>query len=122
VNSYPVAVLVRQYKEIPADVMKKFSESKIADILINERDEYLAQSILESLSAASVSFAGRQGRLVAILGLAHLPGVQRVLQTGGVSAERLAVISSSSKHPVPNWPEGGGVRLLTDLNDEDEEK
>jgi pheromone shutdown protein TraB len=95
--------------------VKKFSENmpKLAEVLIHERDEYLAQSILESLRLASTTFRGRKCRLVAVIGLGHLQGVQRVLASGGSSTGRLAVISSSSKHLAPTWPEDGGVRILS---------
>lgn len=94
--------------------MKLFSDHlpKLAEVIIHERDEYIAQSIIETLRLASNTYHGKKGKLVAVIGLGHLQGVQRKLLEGGSSRGRLAVISSSSKHLAPTWPDAGGVRVL----------
>jgi hypothetical protein len=48
---------------------------------------------------------------VAVLGAAHLPGVTRWLQQGGVSAARVRNISISSQHEC-TWPGEGMLHVV----------
>jgi pheromone shutdown protein TraB len=114
---------------------------RVADVVIAERDEYIAQTILEvaragyitASSAVSPSTytsahsgsgersvpvkqttwpdAPRKRRIVAVLGAAHIPGVTRWLQQGGVSAERVRNISTSSQHAC-TWPGEGMLQVV----------
>jgi pheromone shutdown protein TraB len=52
----------------------------VADVIINERDEYLAQTILETARVgvrSPVFGQHRRGRIVAVVGAGHLDGIQR---------------------------------------------
>lgn len=86
----------------------------VAEVIISERDEYLAQTILET---ARIGFASphyspsKRGRIVAVVGAGHLPGIQRCIQADGVSKDRLAEISSSSKHNS-TWPGEGYLNIV----------
>lgn len=86
----------------------------VAEVVIHERDEYLAQSAIET---ARVGYRygrfgqHRRGRIVVVIGAGHLQGVQKWLDAGGVSAQRLNEISSSSKHP-PTWPGSGMLSIV----------
>ena len=86
----------------------------VAEVVIHERDEYLAQSAIET---ARVGYRHgrfgqhRRGRIVVVIGAGHLQGVQKCLDAGGVSAQRLNEISSSSKHP-PTWPGSGMLSIV----------
>lgn len=93
----------------------------VADVIVSERDEYLAQTLLEiarvGFARTSGSVQGpapgqvRRGKIVAVVGAAHLAGVQRWLQQGGVSDARMAEISSSSQHNA-TWPGGGMLQVV----------
>jgi pheromone shutdown protein TraB len=87
-----------------------------ADIIINERDEYIAQTICE---IARVGFNRlRQennqliGKIVVIVGAGHLKGLQKWLSLGGISAARLNEISLSSKHTTSCWPGQGMLSVF----------
>ena len=90
-----------------------------ADVLINERDEYLAQSLLELSRLMQTQPPGcvrPPVTVVAVVGAGHLPGIQKWLACGGVSEERIAEISSSSKHTTSTWPGKGRLRIVdTDM-------
>lgn len=93
-----------------------------ANVIVTERDEYLAQTLLEIASSmgsrhnqAAVAVAGTaavpRGRIVAVVGAAHLAGVQRCLASGGCSEAHIAEISSSSKHK-PTWAGRGMLQIV----------
>ena len=85
----------------------------IAETVINERDEYMAQTIAE---IARVGFGPphnrRNGRVVAVVGAGHLIGLQKWLRLGGISSERLHAISTSSKHLKSCWPGNGSLQVV----------
>jgi pheromone shutdown protein TraB len=89
----------------------------VAEMLMNERDEYIAQTIHEiartGLSAPPPSQKSHSGkrRILAVLGAAHLSGVQRRILGGGVNATRIREISASSKHPC-TWPGEGMLPVV----------
>jgi pheromone shutdown protein TraB len=125
------------------DEMEELARSlpRVAEVLIAERDEYIAQTILEVARAGFVttpsafapflyeltSLGGDDGsahaqqtrrpvlphkrRIVAVLGAAHIPGVTRWLQQGGVSAARVSNISASSQHAC-TWPGEGMLQVV----------
>ena len=83
----------------------------LAKVLIEERDEYLAKTIHDiarEVGHSRNSVIGmKRSRIMAVVGAGHLAGIQRCLAAGGVSDERMAEISSSSKHPLPGtWSKG----------------
>lgn len=88
-----------------------------ADVVINERDEYLAQSLVEIAKvgfrrpAYSSSQTPIRGKIVAIVGAGHLAGIKKHLAAGGVIQERLKEISTSSKHEV-TWPGEGLLHVV----------
>lgn len=99
-----------------------------ANIIVGERDEYIAQTLLEiarvgfgdssKIIAAfdAAAAAGRpapalRGRIVAVCGAAHLAGVQRCLAAGGCSEARINTISSSSRHNT-TWPGRGTLQIV----------
>jgi len=88
--------------------MERFSKwmPSFADVIINERDEYLAQTVMNICHMAQ-----RPVRVVVVVGAGHLLGIKKWLTCGGVSPERIAEISMSSKHPNPTWP--GASQLQT---------
>lgn len=87
-----------------------------ANVIVTERDEYLAQTLLE---IARVGFRHSQGaaaavprgRIVAVVGAAHLAGVQQCLLSGGCSDAHIAEISSSSKQKS-TWPGRGMLQIV----------
>jgi pheromone shutdown protein TraB len=90
-----------------------------AEVIINERDEYISQTVLE---IARVGFGplihlakdlplSKRGRVVAVVGAGHLKGIKKWIHTGGVSAERIDEISSSSKHNA-TWPGKGMFQVV----------
>lgn len=88
----------------------------LADIIINERDEYLAQSILEVARELTLQHLGGTNtpvlnRIVVVVGAGHLVGIQKCLQNGGVSPQRIRDISASSKHSC-TWPPSGSFRTV----------
>lgn len=112
------------------DEMRKFSKHlpSLANVIINERDEYLAQTICEiarvgfssrhtssySMSDHRIGQAGR-GKILAVVGAGHLPGIKKWLDIGGISDSRIDEISSSSKHPS-TWPGRGMLQVVnTDM-------
>ena len=99
----------------------------LADVLINERDEYLAQTISQVAQQGFLSgptvIPGvqtdgspfphkRRSSIVAVLGAAHLPGVEARLRQGCVSPERIREISRSSKQQVSSWPGEGMLHAV----------
>ena len=90
-----------------------------ADIIINERDEYIAQTICE---IARVGFNRLRmennennemiGKVVVVVGAGHLKGLQKWLSLGGISAARLNEISLSSKHTTSCWPGQGMLSVF----------
>ena len=102
------------------DEIRKFRKHlpTFATVIVTERDEYLAQTLLE---IARVGFrqhqpmhpsqAAPRGRIVAVIGAAHLAGVQRCLSSGGCSDEHIAEISSSSKHNS-TWAGRGMLQIV----------
>lgn len=88
---------------------------EFADIIINERDEYIAQTICE---IARVGFnkniaVGSQniGKVVVVVGAGHLKGLQKWLSVGGINETRLNQISQSSKHRSC-WPGAGMLSVF----------
>jgi pheromone shutdown protein TraB len=96
-----------------ADELESFSKSlpNFSKVIIHERDEYLAQSILEIsryiqlIDNKKLHLPSRK-RILAVVGHGHLPGIQRILTQGGMPLERLHEISSS-KHISSTWPGSG---------------
>lgn len=99
------------------DEIVKFSKyfPAMAAVVIHERDEYLAQSLIE---IARIGFQRdpsknpteepTRGKILAVVGSGHLVGIRNYLEIGGASSARMMEISSSSKHSS-TWP---GDRLL----------
>jgi pheromone shutdown protein TraB len=91
---------------------------KLATVLIDERDEFLAQTISDAVKDISNSElrkppALKRARVMAVVGAGHLAGMQRCLSAGGASDERLIEISCSSKHPYPGmWIGRGNIMKL----------
>jgi pheromone shutdown protein TraB len=76
---------------------KHFPE--IAEILINERDEYIAQSIIDVIEDIRSSCGdGFPICVVAVVGSAHLNGIQKNIANGGISRDRIKDILTSSCH------------------------
>jgi pheromone shutdown protein TraB len=103
--------------EFVKDEIARFSKHlpAIAQVIISERDEYIAQSLCE---IAAVGF--RQGRgwaptgrcaIVAVVGAGHLVGIQKHLAAGGVTLDRINEISSSSKQGT-TWPGKGMLQVV----------
>lgn len=89
---------------------------KLAKVLIEERDEYLAQTLYDTAQIISdresrgpSAQKQRRLRVMAVVGAGHLAGIQRCLAAGGSSDERLMEISCSSKHPAPGMWQGRGM-------------
>lgn len=89
-----------------------------ADVVINERDEYLAQSLVEIAKVgfrrpapSSHSQTPIRGKIVAIVGAGHLAGIRKHLVAGGLMQQRLKEISTSSKHEV-TWPGEGLLHVV----------
>lgn len=59
-----------------------------AKVLIEERDEYLSQTIFEIARVVNHSGGQKRIRIVAVVGAGHLSGIQRCLAAGGVSDDR----------------------------------
>lgn len=99
------------------DELIKFSKlfPTFADVIINERDEYLCQTLCE---IARVGFRPGQcqpqqrGCIVAVVGAGHLPGIQRWMAAGGIAADRIMDISKSSKHLTSTWPGAGILQIV----------
>jgi pheromone shutdown protein TraB len=91
---------------------------KLATVLIDERDEFLAQTISDTVKEISISElrkppTQKRARVMAVVGAGHLAGMQRCLGAGGASDERLIEISCSSKHPYPGmWIGRGNIMKL----------
>jgi pheromone shutdown protein TraB len=91
---------------------------KLATVLIDERDEFLAQTISDAVKDISNSElrkppTQKRARVMAVVGAGHLAGMQRCLAAGGASDERLIEISCSSKHPYPGmWIGRGNIMKL----------
>lgn len=107
--------------------IKEFSESNkgLAEVLIAERDEYIAQSIIELIKVLNLRSCYGGGsddengavvgdpawpssnsevNVLAIMGLGHLQGVYRHICQGGASEARMRHISTSSKCAESTWP------------------
>ena len=94
-----------------------------AKVLIEERDEYLSQTIYEIARVVGKGYGQTQAtsgmrrtRVMAVVGAGHLAGIQRCLAAGGVSDERIIEISSSSKHPHPGTWLGRGMLQVVNPN------
>ena len=93
-----------------------------ADVIINERDEYLAQTLVEIVKTGFYKERsnnglgplppGRRGKVVAVVGAGHLPGIVKHLNVGGVDNARLLEISCSSKHQQSCWPGNGRFQTV----------
>ncbi|KAJ1412337.1 TraB family-domain-containing protein [Ochromonadaceae sp. CCMP2298] len=101
------------------DEIERFSKHMpaVARVLISERDEYLSQTLCE---IAKVGFGVppplgskiyRKGKILAVVGAAHLPGIERHLMGGGVGEARLGEISTSSAHNS-TWPGAGMLHVV----------
>ena len=90
----------------------------IANVVISERDEYIAATLAE---LARVGFGPlppvgdaeftRKGKILAVVGAGHLPGICAHLMNGTACPQRLAEISSSSRHNV-TWPDSGVLHMV----------
>jgi len=109
------------------DEIKKLGKylPSLADVIINERDEYLAQTVCEIARGSSKRFLISQQkygddvtgeihrqRILAVIGAGHLKGLQKCLSAGGVSESRIAEIATSSKHPLTTWPGIGQLIIV----------
>ena len=83
----------------------------LSTIIINERDEYIAQTLCEVARIAS-TIDKKNRTIVAVVGAGHLPGIKKWLLCNGTTDERIAEISSSSKQPS-TWP---GKNILQVVN------
>ncbi len=85
-----------------------------AQVIINERDEYLSQSVIEVVKGGFSRErtdngkgplpTGRRGKVLAVVGAGHLPGMTQHIHNGGVGEKRMLDISCSSKHRQSCWP------------------
>jgi pheromone shutdown protein TraB len=97
--------------------IRKFNKilPSFADVIINERDEYLAQTVCEISRLCSAEKARRPSTerrcVVAVIGAGHLGGVTRHLEAGGVPLNRVTDISSSSKQNA-TWPGVGRLQVV----------
>jgi pheromone shutdown protein TraB len=101
------------------------SNKGLAEVLIAERDEYIAQSIIElikllDLKSSYSNIDSSDGtsirddtiwpqcnkgvKVLAVMGLGHLHNVYRQICSGGASQARMLNISASSKCQEPTWP------------------
>ena len=86
----------------------------LSNIIISERDEYIAQTLCEIASIAST--VDRKNRIiVAVVGAGHLPGIKKWLLCNGTTDTRIAEISSSSRHSS-TWP-GNNVLQIVNTNE-----
>ena len=101
------------------DEIEQFTKylPNVADVLISERDEYIAQTIHE---VAERGFGPtpppganilHRGAIVAVIGAAHLSGVARCLRQGKVSPGRIREIASSSAVDS-TWPGEGLLHVV----------
>jgi hypothetical protein len=87
-----------------------------AKVLIEERDEYLSQTIFEIARVVNQSGGQKRIRIVAVVGAGHLSGIQKCLAVGGVSDDRIIEISSSTKHPYPGtWLGRGMLQVVSPM-------
>ena len=86
---------------------------RFAEVIIHERDEYLAQTVYElarngfrnyEYSASGVPF---RGKIVVVVGAAHLRGSQKWLAQNGTTQQRMLEISRTNKDPRATWPGTG---------------
>jgi len=84
----------------------------LAEVIINERDEYMSQTICEIARVGFRPPYSRPKRIVAVVGAGHLIGLQRILIAGGVSEQRMQEISKSSKQSCPTWPGSGVLQVV----------
>lgn len=117
-----LSMTVRSIKEYIAktendnDFMKKELEKfermlpSLARIIIRERDEYIAQIVCDVARSgfgndkyrdASTDY---RGKIVVVVGAAHMPGIKSWLLKNGSTEDRLKEISMSSKQLTPTWP------------------
>jgi pheromone shutdown protein TraB len=110
------------------DEIKKFGKylPSLADVIINERDEYIAQSLCEIARCSSKQFfipqrdgkksddftSDSRRRILAVIGAGHLQGLQKFLSSGGVSESRINEIAKSSKNPSTTWPGRGQLIIV----------
>lgn len=101
------------------DEIEQFTKHlpNVADVLISERDEYIAQTIHE---VAERGFGPtpppgatilHRGAIVAVIGAAHLSGVVRCLRQGKISPRRIREIASSSEVDS-TWPGEGLLHVV----------
>lgn len=92
------------------DEIEKFAKyfPALADVIIRERDEYLAQSVLEVVRCVTPVRMEKihANKIVVVVGAGHLNGILHHLENGGVNGSRILEISKSSKHPS-TWPQRG---------------
>ena len=106
------------------DELDRFSEllPSLADVIINERDEYMSRIILDLSRVAfpirtidSEKLENRKkGKILVVLGAGHLQGVKKHLLNGSISDARMHEISGSSKH-LTTW-QGSGIVAIFDVN------
>jgi len=91
----------------------------LADVVITERDAYLARTIAD---VASLGFGvlpppgtvlPHRGRIVAVVGAGHLVGIRRHLMYGGASSAQMHALASSSAHNS-TWA-GPGMLHVVDV-------
>lgn len=117
-----LSMTVRSIKEYIAksendeDFMKKELEKferllpSLARIIIHERDEYLAQVVYDVARSGFGNYKYRdadrvfRGKIVVVVGAAHMAGIKAWLLKNGSTEERIKEISMSSKHQTPTWP------------------
>jgi pheromone shutdown protein TraB len=101
---------------------RNFSPS-LAETIVNERDEYLAQSIIESANVLTTYYEinnqtkktcneNNEIRLVAVVGLGHLKGIKEALNNGGVNRSRIHEISISNRNNNSCWPGPGIIHTV----------
>jgi pheromone shutdown protein TraB len=116
----------KDYEFLKEEINEFTRDNKgLAEVLIAERDEYIAQSIIELVKLldlkSSYSIGGysddsascdhpiwpkcnKEVKVLAVMGLGHLRGVYRQICSGGASQERMRDISTSSKCIETTWP------------------
>jgi pheromone shutdown protein TraB len=106
-----------------AEEMARFARGmpRLAEVVIAERDEYLAQTVCEIAktgfgvqppqAGAEVTYF-QKGIILAVVGAGHMAGIRRHIAAGGVSQERAQALGTSSEHLVSTWPGEGRLRWV----------
>jgi pheromone shutdown protein TraB len=103
--------------------MKRFEKHlpSFAKVVIHERDEYMSQIIYNIARKGFGNYKirgtdiGMRGKIVVVVGAAHLSGISKWLSMNGSTDERVNDISTSSKETASTWP-GRDKFILCDVS------